>query len=226
MKRPNPQPSQDKVFIGYVHPNTVTEGFCRSLAENALWQANGIMGFISASNPRQEVARNAAIKSFLDTPGDWFMWIDTDMTFEYNSIERLVATAHKHKADIVSGLGFIYKRQDEQIVPNGYWFDEEDLYYKEHADYEPGKVYEIDGTGSGFVLIHRRVLEAWDDEFWHSTWRAHPHTGGQMGHDLAFCFKAKREYGFKIVWDTGVKTGHIKHFELTEENYNSYRESL
>ena len=190
-KRRKPQ-SEDKVYVAYVHPNTVTEGFARSLAESSIYPGNGIWGFISVSNPRQEVARNAGIKSFLDnTPGDWFMWIDTDMTWEHDSIERLVATAHKHKADMVAGLGFIYKRMAEQIVPNGYWFDEEDLYYKEFSDYEPGKIYDIDGTGSGFVLIHRRVFEAWDDEFWHSTWRAHPYTGGEMGARPSFLFQSE-----------------------------------
>jgi len=154
------------------------------------------------------------------------MWVDTDMTFEYDSIERLLKTAREHKADMIAGLGFIYKRTAGEIVPNGYlWYDEHHA-FSEINDYEKGKVYDIDGTGSGFALIHRRVFEAFDDEYWHETWREHPYTGNPMGHDLAFCWRAKQDYGMKIVWDTNVKTGHIKPFELVEENFDSYRESL
>ena len=221
-----PQKHRDKVYLGWVHPNTVHEPFARSMMEACLWKPNGIWGLTSASNPRQEVARNAVIKNFLETQGDWLMWIDTDMTFKHDAIEKLVKTARKHKADIVSGLGFIYKRAAEEIVPNGYLWDEKENAYAEIINYQKGRVYEIDGTGSGFVLIHRKVFEAFDNEHWHETWRAHPHTGNPMGHDLAFCWRAKQDYGMKIVWDTGVPTGHIKHFELTETNYDAYRETL
>ena len=216
----------NSVNIGYVHPNIVTEGFARSLANLCLWEPNQIIGLTSASNPRQEVARNEAIKNFLKGPSEWFMWIDTDMTFYHDAIQKLRSTALEHKADMVGGLGFIYKRGPNEIIPNGYNFDEEKLYFAVIEDYESGKVYEIDGTGSGFILIHRRVFEAWDNEYWHQTWREHPVTGGPMGHDLAFCYQSVKVNGFKLLWDTGVKTGHTKYFELTEESYITYRESL
>jgi len=196
------------------------------MMEICLWKPNNIWGLTSASNPRQEVARNAAIQNFLASEGDWMMWIDTDMTFEYDSIERLLKTAQKTKADIVTGLGFIFKRSEQMIVPNGYIWNDDDEAFVEMGNYEKDRVYEIDGTGSGFVLIHRRVFEAFDDVFWHQTWVKHPRTGRPMGHDLAFCWRAKQDYGMKIVWDTSVKTGHIKYFELTESDYDTYKDSL
>jgi len=178
----------------------------------------------SASNPRQTVARNAAIESFLRGPAEWLMWIDTDMTFHHDAIEKLLATANEWDADAVSGLGFIYKRMQEEIVPNGYAYDEEGKRFTEIEDYNPGEVYEIDGTGSGFVLINRRVFNDFPDKFWHRNWIEHPATGGEMGHDLAFFYEMTQVLGMKLLWDTGVKTGHIKHMELTEESYETYRE--
>ncbi len=219
-------PKPDGVCIAYVHPGIVTEPFARSLAELCLWKKNRIAGVISVQNPRQEVARNEGIRSFLKLQAEWLMWVDTDMSCDRDAIEKLLATANKHKADIVSGLGFIYKRTAQEIIPNGYMWSEELNYYVEIDDYKPGKVYEIDATGSGFILINRRVFEAWDNEFWHETWREHPRTGTPMGHDVAFCETSKRELGFKIVWDTNVRTGHVKPFQLTETNYLAYRESL
>ena len=216
----------NSVNISYVHPNIVTEGFARSLAQLCLWRPNLILGLTSVSNPRQEIARNEAIKNFLLSPSEWNMWIDTDMTFNYDAIEKLRDTALANDADMVSGLGFIYKRGLNAIIPNGYAWNEEERWFHEVEDYESGKTYEIDGTGSGFLLIHRRVFEAWDNEYWHQTWREHPASGKSMGHDLAFCYEATQNLGFKLLWDTDVKTGHIKHFELTEENYDAYRETL
>ena len=214
------------VTIAYVHPNTVTEGFCRSLAGASLWKPNNILGFSSASNPRQTVARNAAIESFLLGPCEWLMWIDTDMTFYHDAIEKLVATAEKHEADAVSGLGFIYKRHLNEIIPNGYMWGEEENAFVEILDYASDNVYEIDGTGSGFVLINRRVFNAWPDKHWHRNWVKHPQTGQEMGHDLAFFYDMTQKLGMKLVWDTNVKTGHIKHMELTEANYRAYQETL
>ena len=215
----------DTVNISYVHPNIVMEGFARSLAQICLWPGNKILGLTSVSNPRHEVARNEAIRNFLESPSEWNMWIDTDMTFEHDSIEQLRATALKHDADMVAGLAFIYKRGHNVIQPNAYsWNGAEG--FKEMEDYESGNVYEIDGTGSAFMLTHRRVYEAWDNEYWHQTWREHPETGEPMGHDLAFCYRATQVDGFKLLYDTGVETGHIKHFELREDNFRAYQATL
>ncbi len=211
------------VSVGYVHTNIVMEGFTRSLAQLCLWKPNQIMGIISTASARQEISRNVSIEHFLKTPTEWLMWIDTDVTLKYDAIERLLATAEKHEADMVQALGFMYKRHDGIIIPNGYYWNEEINHFTEIDDYDSGEVYEIDGAGSGCILINRKVFEAWDTKFWHETWVNHPKTGGEMGHDLAFAYQATQVDGFKLVWDTGVVTGHIKHFELGEKDFRTYQ---
>ena len=221
----------DSVMIGYVHMHTVFEGFARSLAETCLNKDNNIYGIIASQNPRQEAARNATIQKFMEGFNDgrnhygaeWFMWLDTDQTFEHDAIARLRDTAHNYDADAVGGLTFVYQRGAQEVHPNGWYWDGEHFVWIE--DYEPGKVYEINGTGSAFVLINRKVFEAWDGD-WHVTHVNHPATGEYMGHDLAFFHKMSVDDGFKLVWDTSVQSGHIKHFELTETQYHAYRSSL
>lgn len=215
----------DTVNISYVHPNIVTEGFARSLAQICLWPGNKILGLTSASNPRHEVARNEAIREFLKSPAEWNMWIDTDMTFDHDAVQRLRATALKHDADMVGGLAFIYKRDQGIIQPNAYTWGGPEKGFTDMEDYTSGTVYEIDGTGSAFMLIHRRVYEAWDNEYWHQTWREHPTTGQPMGHDLAFCYQATQKDGFKLLYDTGIKSGHTKHMVLTEDNYRASQQT-
>ena len=216
----------DKVYLAWVHTGTVHEPFARTIAELCLYKPNQITGITTSSSPRQEDARNGTISNFLDTDAEWLMWIDTDMTLEYNAVEQLLETAHSLEADMAGAIGFIYRRDTEQLIPNGYRWDADNRVYLSIWDYEPGKTYDVDGTGSGCVLINRRVFESWDDENWHETLYRHPASGDYMGHDLAFSYKAKFEYGHKIVWNTSIKTGHIKPFELTEANYLAYRETL
>lgn len=213
----------DSIAIAYVHPNTVTERFGYSLAQACLNRGNPIAALISTSNPRQALARNTAIERFLEGPCEWLMWIDTDMVFDYDAPVRLLRTAKREKADAVTGLGFIFKRQDNIVVPNGYMWDEEENAFAEIKDYKSGVTYEVDGTGAGFVLINRSVFERWGDSHWHHTWAKHPVTGSDMGHDLAFFYRMTQELGLKLVWDTSVTTGHVKHFELNEDSFRQFQ---
>lgn len=217
---------KDTVAIGYVHPNIVTEGFCRSLAQLCLNPANKIVGIISASNPRQHVARNAVIEEFLVGPAEWLMWIDTDMTFELDAVDELRKAARSNKAKAVTGLAFIFKRQLGVVIPNGYMWDADEKAFREIVEYEKGRVHEVDGTGTGFVLVHRDVFEAFPDRHWHRNWMEHPASGSEMGHDLAFFYEMTQNLGMSLVWHTGVKTGHIKHFTLDEDSFERYRESV
>lgn len=214
----------DSVAIGYVHPNIVTEGFARSLANACRWPANKILGLISASNPRQYLARNAVIEEFLEGPCEYLMWIDTDTAFEHNAIERLRQIVNIKQADMAAGLCFIYERGNNVVKPNfAYWKDD---HFEFGDNYQAGEILTPDACGSAFVLIHRKVFEA-TGPVWHQNWVHHPATNGQpMGHDMSFFYDATITFGFKLVYDTGVKTGHIKHFELREQHFRDYQETL
>lgn len=226
---------KDTVAVAYVHPNTVMEGFARSLANACLNPANKILAVISTSNPRQENARNAAIERFLEGTtvdgkphgAEWLMWLDTDQTFEHDAIARLRKTAHDTKAKLVGGLTFVYKRQDNILLPNGWTWDSEIGHWRDIDDYVSGKKYEIQGTGAAFLLIHRDVFNWWneyteDKNLWHRS-GVHPDTGNYMGHDLAFCYDTVVKGPFKLFWDTSVQSGHIKHFELDENMFRNYQ---
>ena len=216
----------NNIVIGYVHPGVMQEATARSLMEICLHRGNPIVGIISSSSPRQHVARNSTIERFLEGKGDWLLWVDTDMTFDRDAPSRLLHTALKNKADMVAGLCFVYKRHASEIGTNAYMWNGET--HVEVDGYKPGTVIEVDATGSAFILIHRRVFEAMaaeqDEDWyhWHQNYVKHPETGEPMGHDLAFAREAGK-LGFKLLYDTNVGTGHIKYFELTEQNYFDYK---
>jgi len=127
---------------------------------------------------------------------------------------------------MVGGITWVYKRGENELTPNAWTWDEQGVTWQDITEYETGEVYEIDATGSAFVLINRRVFEwlaQYSDE-WHTS-GIHPDTGTYMGHDLAFCYDAVVRGPFKLFWDTGVQSGHIKHFELDEKMYRNFQES-
>jgi hypothetical protein len=182
----------------------------------------------TAQSPRQEAGRNEAIRGFLTTKAEWLMWIDTDMVFERHSVRDLLWTARNNAGDIVAGLGFSFDQANGTMAPNGYRWNDHGFFEPIYEYQEtPERVLDVDGVGSGFLLVNRRVYEKWTeyfgDELWHQTWPQHAASGTLMGHDLAFCFHAKEDLGMSILWDTYVKTGHIKHLALTEDNYNASR---
>jgi len=213
---------KDSVAIAWVHPNIVTEGFARSLANLCRWPLNNIGAMISVSNPRAHVARNAAIEEFLASSTEYLMWIDTDMTFEHNSIERLMATMKRYDADIAAGLAFVLHRTTSSIQPNCWLWSEEDKEWKDVTDFKSGEVLRVDAVGSAFVLIHRSVFEA-SGPAWHRDWISHPASGDAMGHDLSFFYDACVAGDFKLVYDTGIEAGHVKHIELREAHFRDYQ---
>lgn len=218
----------DSIAIGYVHNYMVHERWAHNLANAALNPDNKIIAFISSQNPRQEAARNATIEKFLEgfdngkLAAEWLMWIDTDQTFENDAPARLRKTAKRTGAQMVTGVTWVWKRHKEEMIPNTWTWDAENKWWLDNIEYEAGKTYEVDATGSACVLIHRSVFLQYPAP-WHVSLDEHPASGKYMGHDLAFFYRTVVEGDLSLAWDTSVPFGHIKQFELTQANYDAYR---
>ena len=220
----------DSVAIGYVHPHTVTEAWANSLAKACLWQGNNIISLIASQNPRQESARNATIEKFLEGVPDggdnvcaeWLMWIDTDQVFEMDAIERLRHRAKEYDAKAAGGITWIYQRGTQHMTTNGFLW--QNTNFEVIDDYKTGGVYDIQGTGSAFVLLHRDMFTH-KDKFWHKSHEKHPATGHYMGHDLAFFYDTIVNGPHRLIWDTGIQAGHIKHFTLDEKSFRGYQQT-
>src|SRR5690606_27756582 len=91
--------------------------------------------------------------------------------------------------------------------------------------------WQVGASGTGCVLIHRRVLEAvgerWATSPWpwfqYSPWlRTDPDTGEQipdvLGEDYTFFLRAQAE-GFPCFVDTTIEAGHIKKRILTSRDF-------
>ena len=176
-------------------------------------------------------ARNELARKFLaDHDADWLWFIDTDMTFPPDILDRLVEAAHPRDRPIMGALCF--------SVQNG--FKACPTIYVLRTDGKVGRVFEYERdtlmggifTGTGCLLIHRSVFEKMRDakredgralypkpyEWFHNTQLGDL----PVGEDITFCIRAAA-LKIPIHVDTRIKCGHEKPFIVDEEMYDAQR---
>jgi hypothetical protein len=228
-----------KVVVAYLHPGTVAAGFHTSLLNLYLWDnrhqrrildGGGHLAMQSGANITK--ARNDVARQFLDQhDAEWLLWIDSDMTFDPDSLDRLLEAADPVERPIVGGLCFgqtTTGRWDE-VWPTIYWWDDSAGYpaVARATDYPPDTLIKVGSTGSAFILIHRQVLEDLREKFPEPfPWYQESGLGGRhVSEDHTFCLRAVAS-GFPIHIHTGIRTGHVKQHELDEGAFRRYQVSL
>jgi len=173
---------------------------------------------------------NEGVHKALLFGAEWLFLMDVDQLFPPLTIPRLLETAKKHEAKIVSVLYHIARAPYAPVAgwvkkvgeEDGY-VNSKDMPWRDY--YAPlGKgVVEVDWAGSGGLLIHRDVLQAISWPPFMDEWQ--PNKGyRKTGHDIAFCRRAK-EAGFKIYVDTAVCTPHGRFQYFGQEWAQAFDES-
>jgi len=157
-------------------------------------------------------ARNQLVKYAREKGGyDYVLWLDSDMTFEPDLLDKLLADIEGKQA--VTGLCFgrrppfnpcIYKELDVKtegklITP----------YRAIYEDYPRDSVFEVEACGFACLLMRMDVLEAmgiYGVPFF-------PVAG--LGEDLTFCWRA-RKLDIKFYCDSRLKIGHIMRIAVDE----------
>jgi glycosyltransferase involved in cell wall biosynthesis len=155
---------------------------------------------------------------------DFILFCDDDIVPQADHLERMIA----HRKDIVSGL--CVRRVDPPEPTIRRWV-EETQNYQLMTNWEPGKLVECDATGTGFLLISRKVIEdvatayhpdvykTTGDGWWFEFLR---NPGGlEWGEDISFMFKAGR-LGYKIYVDTSVCPYHMGEYNYDIADYQEY----
>ena len=170
--------------------------------------------------------RNEVARQFLDnTDGEWLFFIDTDMGFMPDTVDRLVGSADEHKRPVMGGLAFAQRRLPRselgaerfRIIPTVYEFREleDEMGFCPIQEYARDQVTVAAATGAACLLIHRRVLgkirqkygDAWFDPITHPA----ALKGGRrvFSEDLSFCVRVQG-VDEAVHVDTSVKTCHEK----------------
>lgn len=157
--------------------------------------------------------RNAVAEKAMLWEPDYLFWVDDDMMFNNDIVERLLS----RKKDFICALMFsknlpfiptIKKVQEGSI-----------LSFNNYLDYPLNSLVEIAGCGFAATLIHRRIFEDLIIQADNGReYFAERTLGIGESEDINFCLRA-RQKGHKIWCDTGVKTRHIGGMGIGEENF-------
>lgn len=158
-----------------------------------------------------DAARNTLAKQALEEGCERILWIDSDMTFEPDLMERLGADIDAGW-DVVSGLYFKRKFPAEPVIYRGIEVGGKDGATRADTywDYPQDSVFEIAGCGFGGVLMRTDVLLDLEEPpfqpFLH------------LSEDLSFCVRML-EHKRKIACDSRVKLGHMGTIVFSEKLY-------
>ncbi len=233
-------PGEGSVAIAYLHGSRVSHSFHQSLMSTIAYDKAvglnliGPMPYaVSCSGPNSLVeGRNMAVANFLDkTECEWLFFVDTDMGFQADALERLLLAADPIERPVVGGLCFAMKHMGADgaggfkvmPVPTLFMFaknDKQGMGFANRFRYPPETMVRVAGTGAAFLLIHRRVLaemreyhgDAWFDFVQYGD-------GAQVSEDLSFCWRLA-DLKVPIYVHTGVKITHHKELWLSEADYH------
>ncbi len=233
------QVERGAVTVAYLHPDEVAHSWHESLtnlvgydmAHEGRVIRGGWIGMKCGAGGLDR-ARTLAVAQFLaERDSEWLFWVDADMGFAPDTIDRLLAVAHPVERPIVGGLCFAQK----ELGPDGMggfgtaarptlfdWITDASgrSGFQGRRHYPVNSLVKVDGTGSACILIHRSALErigeasggAWYERI------PNPSTGDWIGEDLSFCVRAGAA-GIPVFVHTGVRTTHLKRLWLGEADW-------
>lgn len=228
----------EAVTVAYVCSDSVVHSWHRSMVEmlgfdgqrNRRVMTGGFIAMRCGTNGLVE-ARNTAVKTFLEQDkADWLFWVDTDMGFEADCIDRLFEAADPVDRPIVGALCFSW-REDEPDTMGGYrhtatptvldWRHVDGQYgWEVRWQFPVNTLTRVGGTGAACILVHRSVFEKIEAEHGRVWYDRVPNTstGQLIGEDLSFCLRAGA-LQIPVFVHTGIPTTHHKSFWLSEEDY-------
>jgi len=165
-------------------------------------------------------ARNRIAKTAIDEGFDRVLWLDSDMVFQPDLMEKLSGWAD-NGCELVTGLYFkrntppkpvIYKEcclrknAEGQVVPCTVEF----------TNWPENEIFEIAGCGFGAVMTTVKLLKDVYEEF------GLPFSpAGGLGEDLSFCARVS-ELGRKMWCDSSIQLGHVGTKIYTREDWDGW----
>lgn len=227
------------VQIAYLHKEHVSHSWVHSLiglrdydSARPIPQLAPKVLNIRCATGRLVPSRNFGTKLFLDkTPHEWLLWVDTDMGFHADAVERLMEVADPEAKPVVGalcfapmivaydGMGGYHTQYQPTMYLLGHQIDTGRATFATVPDYPQDTMVQVAGTGAAFLLMHRgileRIREKWGDCWWD---QIVADDGDLVGEDLSFCARVN-DVGGSIWVHTAVKTSHHKEIWISERDY-------
>ena len=158
-------------------------------------------------------SRNKLAAKAMKDEFDYVLWLDSDMVFSPDILEKLVAD----DKDIVSGLYFRRSHPYSPVIYKDSELKDGRLVWSDYTDYPKEELFKVAGAGFGCVLMKTDVIFDMAGKF--GDWFTPLYSSGE---DLAFCYRA-RELGYEIWCDSRIKCGHMSHQMITEDFYEALK---
>lgn len=164
-------------------------------------------------NYAREMMADEAIQQNMD----YLFMIDDDMIIPRRCFERLFDTMVANKADMAAPIctqrlypfyPVMYKHVYTTAMDG-----ENHLENQFITDYTPNSVVTVDGIGFGVVLLSVPFLKKLKPLMPTGMF----FSNRNVGEDIYFCIKARQQLDAKIIVDTSIKVGHLRHPEMATE---------
>lgn len=163
-------------------------------------------------------SRNKLALEAVETNADYVMWLDSDMVFKPDILERMLKSIEGK--DFVTGLAFarrmpftpcIYKK-----IRMGFGNEFES---EQYLDYPTDSLFEIDACGFACCLVRTSVfadlIESGDARIFSPM--------NPFGEDISACIRMKKK-GYKLWCDSSIKIGHVARTVVSEQSYQQYKQ--
>lgn len=231
--------SDGLVQMAYLHPHQVSHSWHESVMrlvmydqvnEGRLIQTGGPFMIACGSGGLVE-GRNIAMRRWLDeTPHEWLFWIDTDMGFAPDTVDRLLDAADPVERPVVGGLCFgarevVYDGMGGRrlrLAPTMYRPGKDSagqVGFTTRWDIPENTLVQVAGTGAACLLVHRSVAEKLRAEHGDTWFDPIKYPDNRwVSEDLSFCWRLGRA-GIPLFVHTGVRTTHHKSVWIGAEDY-------
>lgn len=164
------------------------------------------------------VARNELARAAIKCEADQILWLDSDMVFTPDLLEKMQNVSKANDIDILTALCFRRKHPFTPTIFDKLTYDQE----KQKCHFTqilsiPEELFEVGGCGFAGVLMGTDVLMSVSARFGGRMFDPLP----GMGEDISFCYRA-RECGYKIFCDPSIAMGHVGQTVITRSFYEQY----
>ncbi len=161
-------------------------------------------------------SRNKLAGYAVSMEADYILWLDSDMVFQPDTLERMMKVLDEHpEIEVLSGLYFRRGTPFTPVLFKKLEVDEEGLLDFEDYKDLPDELFEIAGCGFGCVLMRTdcllNIAAKEGGGYWFSPI-------ANAGEDCAFCMRA-RDNGYKIYCDPTIECGHMAYTPVTRDFY-------
>ena len=161
-------------------------------------------------------SRNSMAQKAIEGGYDRLMFLDSDMQFNPDLLERLSADMDSG-LDYVSALCFMRMLPTKPCIYKNVTYGKNDygIYHTSDPilDYPKDQLFDVEASGFGAVIMNVSLIEEVAKNY---GMPFSPMMG--FGEDISFCWKAK-QLGAKLYCDSRIKVGHLGTYCYGEEDF-------